>query len=112
MTHMIESQTATVTSPVSGLSHFSFPHHKCILSVAYKSGSYATFVAGDRFSDTKDQHIPLTYELAVFNEDSELIQITSHDTVAAYQRVDMIQTILDKMGREDFNIKDLELFCD
>ena len=109
---MNESQTATVPLQGPGLTHFSFPHHKCILSVSCKRGSYATFVVGDRWSDPKDQHIPLTYELGVFNEDSELIQLTSVDTVAPYQRVDMIQTILDKMGREDFNIKDLELFCD
>ena len=109
---MIESQTATVTNPVAGLTHFSFPHHKCILSVSYKTGSYATFVVGDRWDDTKDQHIPTSYEIGVFGEDGDLIQITSCDTVAPYQRIDMVQTILQKMERDDFNIKDLELFCD
>ena len=108
---MIESQTATVTIPRDGLTQFSFPHHKCILSVGSGPNHYATWVIGDR-DDDGPKHLPTSYELAVINEEGDLIQITSYDTVASYQRIDMVRIILDKMGREDFNIKDLELFCE
>lgn len=58
------------------------------------------------------KYFPLSYEIGVRGEDGELIQITSYDTVAPYQSLDMVQTILQKMERDGFNIKDLELFCD
>ena len=111
MTHMIESRKATVTIPRDGLTHFSFPHHKCILSVGCGPNHYATWVVGDRDSDGP-KHLPTSYEIGVFGEDGDLIQITSYDTVASYQRIDMVRTILDKMALDNFNIKDLEMFCD
>lgn len=112
MTHMIDSFKATVTTPRDGLTQFSFPHHKGVLSVGSGPNHYATWVVGDR-DDDGPKHLPTSYEIAVMRgSDGGLIQITSHDTVAAYQRIDMVQTILDKMSQADFNIGDLEFFCD
>ena len=67
---------------------------------------------GERFGPKGSQHLPTSYEIGVFHEDGDLIQITSHDTVAGWQPIDMVQTILDKMSQADFNFKDLEMFCD
>jgi hypothetical protein len=109
---MSESRKATVTNPCDGLVQASFPHHKCRLSIAFKTGSYATFLFGERYDTPERQHIPLSYEIGVFNEEGSLIQITPYDTVAPYQTLDMVRTILAKMEDEDFNPKDLEMFCD
>jgi hypothetical protein len=111
MTHMNDTMTHKVTCPRNGLTQFSFPHHKCVLSVGSGPNHYATWVVGDRDSDGP-KHLPTSYELAVMNEDGDLIQITSYDTVAAYQRIDMVQILLDKMSQTDFDVRDLELFCD
>ena len=109
---MNDTSTYKVTTPYDGLTQFSFPHHKCVLSVGCGPNHYASWVVGERFGPKGSHHIPTSYEIGVFGEDGDLIQITSHDTVAGWQPIDMVQTILQKMERSDFNIKDLELFCE
>jgi|TARA_Y100000310_G_scaffold187534_1_gene187575 hypothetical protein len=108
---MNDTITYKVTTPSDGLTQFTFTHHNCILSVGCGPNHYASWVVGDR-DDDGPKHLPTSYEVAVFGEDGHLIQITSYDTVAGWQPIDMVQTLLDKMGRDDFNIKDLEFYCD
>ena len=103
--------TFTVTTPRAGLTQFTFSNGY-VLSVGYGAGHYADFLVGDRLGPEGSQHIPTSFEVAVMDPNREFIKLTYYDDVAARQSPDMVQKLLNKMGSEDFNPKDLELFCD
>jgi hypothetical protein len=103
--------TFTVTTPRVGLTQFTFSNGY-VLSVGYGAGHYASWLVGERFGPEGSQHIPISFEVAVINPNKNFIKLTSCDDVAARQSPDRVQTLLNKMGSEDFNPKDLELFCD
>ena len=92
----------TVTTPREGLVQATFKNG-CILSIGYGEGHYATHLLGV---------IPTSFEIAVFGPDGHFIALTDYDDVAGSQSLDMVQTILQKMERENFDPKDLELFCE
>lgn len=104
--------TFTVTtSPKAGLTQFTFSNGY-VLSVGYGAGHYASWLIGERFGPEGSQHIPTSFEVAVMDPNGDFIKLTYCDAVAGWQSPDMVQTLLNKMGSEDFNPKDLELFCD
>ena len=77
----------------------------CILSIGFGEGHYATHLFDGSL-------IPTSYEVAVFGPDGNFIKLTSYDDVAGSQSIDTVQTILQKMERDNFDPKDLELFCE
>ena len=108
---MNDTITYTVTTPRAGLTQFTFPNGY-VLSVGAGSGHYASWVVGDRYDREGTQHIPTSYEVAVLDPNGSFIPLTSCDDVAGWQSLDIVQTILGKMERDNFNPKDLELFCE
>ena len=100
-----------MTTPRTGLTQFNFASGY-ILSVGYGMGHYASWVAGERFGPEGSQHIPTSFEVAVMDPNGDFLPITSSDQVAGWQSLDMVQTLVAKMERDNFNPKDLELFCD
>ena len=103
--------TYTVTTPRVGLTQFNFANHYT-LSVGYGAGHYASWIDGERFGPEGSQHIPTSYEVAVLNPNGDFIKLTSCDDVAGWQSLDMVQTLVQKLERENFDPRDLELFCD
>jgi hypothetical protein len=103
--------TFTVTTPRTGLTQFTFSNG-FVLSIGYGAGHYASWLVGERFGPEGSQHIPTSFEVAVMDPDGNFLPITSNDQVAGWQSLDMVQALADKMSRDNFNPKDLELYCD
>ena len=109
---MLESTSNyTVTTPRTGLTQLTFTNGY-VLSIGAGAGHYASWVVGERFGPEGSQHIPTSYELAVLDPNGIFIPLTSCDDVAGWQPLDMVQTIIQKMERDNFNPKDLEFYCD
>ena len=109
---MLESTSNyTVTTPRTGLTQLTFSNGY-VLSIGAGAGHYASWVVGDRYDREGTQHIPTSYEVAVLDPNGDFIKLTSCDDVAGWQSLDIVQTILGKMGRDNFNPKDLEHICE
>jgi len=81
------------------------------LSIGFGAGHYATYLFGSSRLG-KPGFIPTSYEIAVLDPNGDFIKLTEYDDVAGQQSLDMVQTILQKMERDNFDPKDLELYCD
>ena len=101
----------TVTTPRDGLTQFTFSNGY-VLAIGYGAGHYASWLDGERFGAEGTQHIPTSFEVAVMDPNGDFLPITSSDQVAGWQSLDMVQTLKEKMNRDNFNPKDLHLFCD
>jgi len=80
------------------------------LSIGFGDGHYATHLFNGPLG--KAGIIPTSFEVAVLDPKGDFIKLTEYDDVAGQQSLDMVQTILQKMERENFNPKDLELYCE
>ncbi len=101
----------TTETPRVGLTQFTFSNG-WVLSVGYGSGHYASWVVGERFGPEGSHFFPTSYEVAVLSPAGDMVSLTEHDSVAGWQSLDMVQTILQKMEREDFTPSDLTLYCE
>jgi len=110
-TRMNDTITYTVTTPKVGLTQLTFANGY-VLSIGAGTGHYASWLVGNRYDREGSQHIPTSYEVAVLAPNGSFIPLTSCDDVAGFQSLDTVQTILGKMERDNFNPKDLELFCE
>ena len=108
---MKNNTSYTVTTPRTGLTQFNFANGY-VLSIGYGAGHYASWMSGERFGPEGSQHIPTSFEVAVMDQNGNFVRLTDCDDVAGWQSLDMVQTLKEKMNRDNFNPKDLHLFCD
>ena len=107
-----KENTITVSRPRDGLKQFTFSHHGYKLSVGFGANHYASWMVGERFGPEGSQHFPTTYEVAVLDEDDNFLPLTSMDQVAGWQSPDVVEALIQKMSRDDFDHKDLKFYCD
>ncbi len=107
-----KENTITVSRPRDGLKQFTFSHHSYKLSVGYGHGHYASWMVGERFGKEGSQHFPTSFEVAVLDEDRNFLPLTSCDDVAGWQSPDVVEALIKKMSRDDFDHKDLKFYCD
>ena len=106
---MNDTMTYTVKEVRPGLVQATFTNGY-ILSIGFGEGHYATHLFDGPLG--KPGFIPTSFEVAVLDPKGDFIKLTEYDDVAGQQSLDMVQTILQKMERENFNPKDLELYCE
>ncbi len=98
---MNDTKKYTVKHPREGLTQFVF-ENGYTLSVGCGKMHYSHNLGG----------IPTSFEIAVVRPFGGFVPLTEHDDVAGYQPLSMVETLLQKMGRDDFDAHDLELFCE
>jgi len=80
------------------------------LSIGFGDGHYATHLFNGPLG--KAGLIPTSYELAVLDPNGGFIKLTEDDDVAGQVKLDMVQTLIQKLERDNFDPKDLELYFD
>ena len=98
---MNDTKNYTVKHPREGLTQFVF-ENGYTLSVGCGEHHYSHNLGG----------IPTSYEIAVLDPAGAFVQLTEYDDVAGYQSITMVETLLQKMGRDSFDPRDLYLFCE
>ena len=80
------------------------------LSIGFGDGHYATHLFDGPLG--KAGLIPTSYELGVFDPKGDFVRLTEYDDVVGHQSIDIVKTLLQIMGHDNFDPKDLKFYFD